>query len=72
MVGSYDPLYAIQQVFYKELGIIPKKIGEHGTIYRIEYTAKENKKKIVNYLWYDGCISLDRKQKLADEIKKLC
>ena len=51
---------------------MPKTIGEHGIIYRIEYTAKDDKKKIANYLWYDNCISLDRKQKLADEIKKIC
>lgn len=72
LVGSYNLLSKIQTVFFKELNIVPKKIGKHDTIYRIEYTSKEDKKKIADYLWYDGCVSLDRKQKLADEIKKIC
>ena len=41
--------------------IKPNKIGKHGSIYRIEYCSKEDKQKIANYLWYDGCVSLDRK-----------
>ena len=72
LVGSYDLLHKIQQHFYKTLDIVPKTIGKHGTIYRIEYTSKSDRKKIANYLWYNNCISLDRKQKLADEIKKIC
>lgn len=72
LVGSYELLEAIQQHFLSVLDIQPKSIGEHGTIYRIEYTSKIDKKKIANYLWYDGCISLDRKQLLAEKIKKLC
>lgn len=72
LVGSYELLQSIQNHFLNVLNIEPKTIGKHGIIYRIEYTSKTDKKKIANYLWYDGCISLDRKQKLADEIKKLC
>lgn len=71
LVGSYNLLKDIQQHFLKVLEIEPKTIGEHGIIYRIEYTSKKDKQKIANYLWYDGCISLDRKQELADKIKKL-
>lgn len=72
LVGSYDLLYDIQQHFLKKLNITPKKIGEHGKIYRIEYTSLSDRQKIANYLWYDNCISLDRKQNLADKIKKIC
>lgn len=72
LVGSYELLSQIQLHFFQELNIMPKTIGKHGIIYRIEYTAKDDKKKIANYLWYDNCISLNRKQKLADEIKKIC
>lgn len=72
LVGSYDLLSKIQQVFLQELGVEPKTIGKHGTIYRIEYTSLSDRQKIANYLWYDGCVSLDRKQELADKIKKIC
>lgn len=72
LVGSYNLLQSIQKVFEQNLQITPKKIGEHGSIFRIEYTSKEDKKKIANYLWYDGCVSLNRKQELADKIKKIC
>lgn len=72
LVGSYNLLYKIQQHFKDILKIEPKKIGKHGTIFRIEYTSLTDRKKIANYLWYDNCISLDRKQILADKIKKIC
>ena len=72
LVGSYSLLSSIQAHFYEILNIPPHKIGEHGTIWRIEYASKLDKQKIANYLWYDGCVSLDRKQKLADQIKKIC
>lgn len=72
LVGSYELLDKIQQVFLQELGVEPKTIGKHGVIYRIEYTSLSDRQKIANYLWYDGCVSLDRKQELADKIKKIC
>lgn len=72
LVGSYSLLEKIQQHFLEKLNIVPKKIGEHGIIWRIEYCALEDRKKIANYLWYDGCVSLNRKQELADKIKKIC
>lgn len=72
LVGSCELLSKIQDIFYDKLNIQPKTIGNHGSIYRIEYTNLSDKQKIANYLWYDGCVSLDRKQKLADKIKKIC
>lgn len=72
LVGSYDLLHKIQEHFREVLGIQSHKIGKHGTIFRMEYCAKEDKKKIANYVWYDGCVSLQRKQELVDKIKKLC
>lgn len=72
LVGSYELLEAVQKHFLQELNITPKTIGKHGVIYRIEYTSLSDRQKIANYLWYDGCISLDRKQELADKIKKIC
>lgn len=72
LVGSYNLLQKIQEHFFQVLNIPPKKIGKHGVIYRIEYTSLSDRQKIVNYLWYDGCVSLDRKQVKADKIKKIC
>ena len=72
LVGSYELLNSIQRHFLSVLNVTPKKIGEHGSIFRIEYTSKADKKAIANYLWYDGCVSLDRKQILAEKIKKIC
>lgn len=72
LVGSYDLLNAIQQHFLTVLDIQPKTIGKHGVIYRIEYTSISDKTKIANYLWYNDCVSLNRKQALAEKIKKLC
>lgn len=71
-VGGYGILSGIQNYFLEELGIQKHKIFEHGTIYKIEYCAKKDKKLIAEQLWYPGCISLDRKQLLIDEIKKIC
>lgn len=71
LVGSYNLLAKIQKHFEEVLNIKQKTIGEHGTIYRIEYTSIEDRIKIANYLWYDDCVSLERKQILADKIKKL-
>lgn len=71
-VGGYGILSGIQNYFLKEFGIQKRKIYKHGTIYKIEYCAKEDKKLIAEQLWYPGCVSLDRKQALIDEIKKIC
>lgn len=71
LVGGYGILNSIQQYFLKELGVEPKTIGKHGKIFRIEYCAQKDKQMIAEHLWYPGCVSLDRKQKLADKIKKL-
>lgn len=72
LVGSYNLLNQIQQHFLQQLQIQPKQIGLHDKIFRIEYTSLKDKQEIANYLWYEGCVSLDRKQQLANKIKKIC
>lgn len=72
LVGSKELLLKVQNEFKQHLDVYPKKVHAHGIIYKIEYTAKSDKQKIANFLWYDGCASLKRKQLLADEIKKIC
>lgn len=70
-VGGYDILNKIQQYFTNEFKLKPHKIQKHEKIFRIEYRSKKDIKIIAEQLWYSGCISLNRKQLLIDEIKKL-
>lgn len=40
LVGSYSLLKTVQEVFLNEIGVVPKKIHEHGSIFKIEYRGK--------------------------------
>ena len=73
LVGSYECLSFVQQLFQKELNIKPLKIYSHYGTYKIEYrSTKKSIPKIINYLYQNGDVSLDRKMKLATQIKKIC
>ena len=74
LVGSYEMLKKVQDIFQKEVNVEPNKICEHGVIYKISYRSKEAINKIANYLYKDCCCSLDRKQELINQIinKKIC
>lgn len=61
VVGSYEILSFIQEHFKKELGVLPQKIYEHGTIFKIEYRSKEDASKILSYLYREGDVALTRK-----------
>jgi hypothetical protein len=44
------------------------KVQEHCSTWKIEFRAKLCVKGILEYLYYDGCIALDRKYALAKAI----
>lgn len=73
LVGSYECLSFVQKIFEKELKVKPLKIYSHCNTYKIEYrSTKKAIPLIINYLYQDKDVSLDRKMELADQIKKLC
>lgn len=73
LVGSKEILSFVQDIFQKELQIKPLKIYDHYNIYKIEYrSTKKAIPLIINYLYQDMDVSLDRKMELASQIKKIC
>ena len=73
LVGSYECLSFVQQLFQEELQIKPLKIYSHYGTYKIEYrSTKKAIPKIISYLYQKNDIALDRKMELADQIKKIC
>lgn len=68
LVGSYELLSKVQQIFLNELDIKPNSIMEHGVIYKISYRSKKAIYKISKYLYENNTISLPRKQKLVNQI----
>ena len=73
LVGSYECLAFVQEVFKTELKIQPLKIYSHCNTYKIEYrSTKKSIPLIMNYLYQDKDVALDRKMELADRIKKIC
>ncbi len=74
LVGSYELLDAVQQIFLTEINVQPNAIMEHGCIYKISYRAKTAIYKIAQYLYSNPVVSLSRKQELADKIltEKIC
>lgn len=73
LVGSYECLSFVQELFQKELGIKPLKIYSHYNTYKIEYrSTKKSIPLIISYLYQDMDVALDRKMELANQIKKIC
>ena len=73
LVGSYECLSFVQSIFEKELNVKPLKIYSHYNTYKIEYrSTKKAIPLILNYLYQDKDVALDRKMELANQIKKIC
>ena len=73
LVGSYECLKFVQDYFKEQLNIKPLKIYNHYNTYKIEYrSTKKAIPLIINHLYQENDICLDRKKLLADQIKKLC
>ena len=73
LVGSYECLSFVQQIFEQELGIKPLKIYPHYNTFKIEYrSTKRAIPLIIKYLYQKNDVALDRKMELANQIKKLC
>ena len=73
LIGSYECLSFVQQIFEQELGIKPLKIYSHYNTYKIEYRSiKQAIPLIIKYLYQENDVALDRKMELANQIKKLC
>lgn len=73
LVGSKECLTFVQNHFQQQLNIKPLKVYEHYNTYKIEYRSmKKAIPQILNYLYQDNDISLDRKMELATKIKKIC
>lgn len=70
LVGSYECLSFVQEIFLKELQIKPLKIYDHYNTYKIEYRSLKNNAKILSYLYQNNDIALDRKMKLAQKLKR--
>lgn len=73
LVGSYECLSFVQELFEKQLQIKPLKIYSHYNTYKIEYrSTKKAIPKIISYLYQENDVALDRKMELANQIKKIC
>ena len=73
LVGSYECLTFVQNIFKKELKIQPLKIYSHYNTYKIEYRSmKKSISLIIKYLYQNNDVALDRKMELANQIKKIC
>ena len=68
LVGSYDICENVQKYFQNKLLIKPLKIHKHGVIYKIEYNAQNDVRKILKHLYQEGDVGLDRKIKLVEKI----
>ncbi len=73
LVGSKEILSFVQEYFYNILNIKPLKIYSHCNIFKIEYrSTKKAIPLILNHLYNDKDVALDRKKELATKIKKIC
>ena len=73
LVGSRDLLLAVQQKLLYYLGIKPLGLYEHGKIFKICYYAKQDYLSILEWLYTDASVSLQRKHELANKLlEKIC
>ena len=73
LVGSKECLEFVQKHFEEQLQIKPLKIYDHYNTYKIEYrSTKKAIPYILKYLYQENDTCLDRKLKLANQIKKIC
>lgn len=67
--NSYEVLYNIQKYLIRECGITKGKIFDHSNTKRI-YICK-NSIFVLYHLYYENCVSLDRKYKTVKILKQL-
>ena len=73
LVGSEEVLAFVQNYFNDSLGVRPLKIYPHCNTFKIEYrSTRKAIPLILNHLYGDKDVALDRKKELATKIEKIC
>ena len=73
LVGSEEVLTFVQNCFNDSLGVKPLKIYPHCNTFKIEYrSTRKAIPLILNHLYGDKDVALDRKKELATKIEKIC
>lgn len=73
LVGSKEVLAFVQNYFNDSLGVKPLKIYPHCNTFKIEYrSTRKAIPLILNHLYGDKDVALDRKKELATKIEKIC
>lgn len=73
LVGSEEILAFVQNYFNDSLGVKPLKIYPHCNTFKIEYrSTRKAIPLILNHLYGDKDVALDRKKELATKIEKIC
>lgn len=73
LVGSEEVLAFVQNYFNDSLGVKPLKIYPHCNTFKIEYrSTRKAIPLILNHLYSDKDVALDRKKELATKIEKIC
>lgn len=66
--NSQEVLTYIRDIFMFKFKTATIKVQEHCNTWKIEFRARKCVKGILEYLYYDGCVALDRKYELAKAI----
>ena len=73
LVGSEEVLAFVQNYFNDSLGVKPLKIYPRCNTFKIEYrSTRKAIPLILNHLYGDKDVALDRKKELATKIEKIC
>ena len=73
LFGSEEVLAFVQNYFNDSLGVKPLKIYPHCNTFKIEYrSTRKAIPLILNHLYGDKDVALDRKKELATKIEKIC
>ena len=73
LIGSEEVLAFVQNYFNDSLGVKPLKIYPHCNTFKIEYrSTRKAIPLILNHLYGDKDVALDRKKELATKIEKIC
>ena len=73
LVCSEEVLAFVQNYFNDSLGVKPLKIYPHCNTFKIEYrSTRKAIPLILNHLYGDKDVALDRKKELATKIEKIC
>ena len=73
LVGSEEVLAFVQNYFNDSLGVKPLKIYPHCNTFKIEYrSTRKAIPLILNHLYGDKDVALDRKKELTTKIEKIC